>query len=137
MSLLSDPVTSIKMMKYQIDTMDDENTDMDVAATENTIDPSLIASRIRHSATLQTNTLLNGAEPSQELPHFPKLSALQAAGNRIEYRRIRCPPHRYTPLRECWEQILTPLVEFLKLQVNETTVWSDAVDDFWHETLQT
>lgn len=63
-------------------------------------------------------------QPGQDQqPQFPKLSAAQAAaggsGNRrsSEYRRIRCPPHRYTPLREHWEQILTPLVEYLKLQV--------------------
>lgn len=31
--------------------------------------------------------------------------------------RIRVPPNRMTPLRENWEQILTPLVEHLKLQV--------------------
>jgi len=54
-------------------------------------------------------------------PVFPKLSASQAAGNKIEYRRVRCPNHRYTPLREHWEQILTPLVEYLKLQVRFNT----------------
>merc|ERR1740130_2374665 len=53
---------------------------------------------------------------SSEQPVFPKLSAAQASGNKIEYRRVRCPAHRYTPLREHWEQILTPLVEYLKLQ---------------------
>lgn len=54
-------------------------------------------------------------------PVFPRLSAAQASGNKIEYRRVRCPTHRYTPLREHWEQILTPLVEYLKLQVRFNT----------------
>lgn len=53
-----------------------------------------------------------------DLPQFPKLSALQANGNRSEYRRVRCPAHRYTSLREHWEQLLTPLVDYLKLQVS-------------------
>ena len=62
----------------------------------------------------------------QQQPQFPKLTLQQQQqsggtmnGNKykIEYRRIRCPSHRYTPLREHWEQILTPLVEYLKLQV--------------------
>ncbi len=57
----------------------------------------------------------------QEPPTFPKLTVAQSRTNggksKIEYRRIRCPAHRYTPLREHWEQILTPLVEYLKLQV--------------------
>ena len=30
---------------------------------------------------------------------------------------MRCPQHRLTPLREHWENIITPLVEYLKLQV--------------------
>jgi hypothetical protein len=70
-------------------------------------------------------------EHHPEQPQFPKLTLQQqqqqqqqqssttgsAAKYKIEYRRIRCPSHRYTPLREHWEQILTPLVEYLKLQV--------------------
>jgi RNA-binding protein PNO1 len=55
------------------------------------------------------------------LPNFPKLSAHASSNGRSEYRRIRCPPHRYTPLRENWENILTPLVDFLKLQVRFNT----------------
>ena len=56
-----------------------------------------------------------------EQPQLPSLSAVEAS-SRIEYRRIRCPPHRYTPLREHWEQILTPLVEYLQLQVRVIVV---------------
>ena len=56
-------------------------------------------------------------ETDHDQPIFPQISASQANGNKVEYRRIRCPAHRYTPLREHWEQILTPLVEYLKLQV--------------------
>lgn len=32
-------------------------------------------------------------------------------------RRIRCPPNRYTPLRENWDHIMNPLIEHMKLQV--------------------
>lgn len=74
-----------------------------------------------HIMTNETESRLS-KELQEELieqPVFPKLSAAQANGNRSEYRRVRCPPHRYTPLREHWEQILTPLVEYLKLQVRE------------------
>ena len=85
------------------------------------VDPSLLQSRIRQSASLrQDDDMQDEDERDQELrlqPTFPKLSAAQANGNRVQYRRVRCPPHRYTPLREHWEQILTPLVEYLKLQV--------------------
>jgi len=57
---------------------------------------------------------------SDEMPKFEKLKAVDSNGQK-EYRRIRCPSHRYTPLRENWEHILTPLVEYLKLQVRFNT----------------
>jgi hypothetical protein len=86
-----------------------------------TIDPSVVQSRIRMSASLAKDEMQqdDGEETQDQQPIFPKLSALKAGGGRIEYRRIRCPPHRYTPLRESWEQILTPLVEYLKLQASK------------------
>jgi hypothetical protein len=74
------------------------------------------SSRILQSASLQKQEQMEVSGEGEQ-PHFPELSAVQASGNKIEYRRVRCPPHRYTPLRESWEQILTPLVEYLKLQV--------------------
>ena len=87
---------------------------VEFSSNATTIDPSVISSRIRQSASLQKEHAMDEGEQ----PHFPKLSAHQASGNKVEYRRVRCPPHRYTPLREYWEQILTPLVEYLKLQVS-------------------
>lgn len=32
-------------------------------------------------------------------------------------RSIGVPPHRYTPLKQSWMKIYTPLVQHLKLQV--------------------
>ena len=94
-----------------------EDQDVELSANATTIDPSVISSRIRQSASLQKEEKMVEDPATAEQPHFPKLSAVQASGNKVEYRRVRCPPHRYTPLREYWEQILTPLVEYLKLQV--------------------
>jgi hypothetical protein len=95
--------------------------EMDLSAAATTIDPSVIQSRILQSTSLQKeNDAMEEDDPalkSHQQPIFPKLSAAQASGKKIEYRRVRCPPHRYTPLRENWEQILTPMVEYLKLQV--------------------
>ena len=99
--------------------MDNGGNNMDLTAASTTIDPSVVESRIRQSASLQQeqqHEIVDGHHEQQQ-PVFPKLTAAQASGNKIEYRRVRCPPHRYTPLREHWEQILTPLVEYLKLQV--------------------
>ena len=50
-------------------------------------------------------------------PIFPQVNAQDAIGNKIEYRRVRCPPHRLTPLRAQWETLMSPIVEHLKLQI--------------------
>lgn len=36
---------------------------------------------------------------------------------RVEVRRVPVPPHRYTPLKDNWMKIFTPIVEQLKLQI--------------------
>ena len=103
----------------------------------NTIDPSTLTSRIIQSKSIQQGDVDNveamemsgndnDANTQQgvvEQPTFQKLSAhaSRPRGAKSEYRRIRCPAHRYTPLRESWEQLLTPLVEYLKLQVRFNT----------------
>jgi hypothetical protein len=145
----TDPSTMTMMMQDDVvnhaDTMmmNDDGDDAAAAAAASeerlglssratTIDPSVVQSRIRQSASLQAEAAAADAmeDGDQQQPVFPKLSASQASGNKSEYRRVRCPPHRYTPLREHWEQILTPLVEYLKLQVcrlvcirNKATLW--------------
>ena len=57
------------------------------------------------------------AEKTDEaaVPEFAALDA--AAEGRVEYRKVRVPAHRYTPLRKDWMQIYTPIVEHLKLDV--------------------
>jgi hypothetical protein len=98
-----------------------EDHDMGMSNASTTIDPSVVQSRILQSASLakeDTTSETETDDATNEQPTFPQLSAMAARGGRSEYRRVRCPPHRYTPLRENWEQILTPLVEFLKLQAS-------------------
>lgn len=98
-----------------------EDQDMDMSNANTTIDASVVQSRILQSASLakEETSAMSDDGVTTEQPTFPQLSALAARGGKTEYRRVRCPPHRYTPLRENWEQILTPLVEFLKLQASQ------------------
>lgn len=42
-------------------------------------------------------------------------------GGQAEYRRVRVPHHRYTPLREEWSTIVGYIVEHMKLQVRMNT----------------
>ncbi|XP_059374147.1 RNA-binding protein PNO1 [Carassius carassius] len=50
-------------------------------------------------------------------PQFPALSGAQLTGGSVEMRRVPVPAHRYTPLKENWMKIFTPIVEHLQLQV--------------------
>lgn len=50
-------------------------------------------------------------------PLFPAMTASEMNGGRVEYRRVRCPPNRLTPLRNQWDNLMTPIVEYLKLQI--------------------
>ena len=54
---------------------------------------------------------------TKETPSFPPVSASAVMGGKVEYRKIRCPPHRLTPLRNQWENLMSPIVEHLKLQI--------------------
>ncbi|CAK4076688.1 unnamed protein product [Aphanomyces euteiches] len=51
------------------------------------------------------------------VPSFPALSAQQMEGGKNDFRRVRVPAHRYTPLKNDWPNIMKPIVEHLKLQV--------------------
>ncbi|KAK2852997.1 hypothetical protein Q7C36_008198 [Tachysurus vachellii] len=50
-------------------------------------------------------------------PQFPPISGDKLKGGADEMRKIPVPSHRYTPLKENWLKIFTPIVENLQLQV--------------------
>lgn len=50
-------------------------------------------------------------------PDFPAVSAESLQGGKSEFRKVPVPPHRYTPLKENWMKIFTPVVEHLHLQI--------------------
>jgi RNA-binding protein PNO1 len=113
------------------DIIQDSPMDMVMDNLPQTVDPTTLTSRIIQSDSIQREDKANAGSENDDddmqmdggvdQPTFQKLSAHAARGGKSEYRRIRCPAHRYTPLRENWEQLLTPLVEYLKLQVRFNT----------------
>ncbi|KAJ0405086.1 hypothetical protein ATCC90586_008686 [Pythium insidiosum] len=54
-------------------------------------------------------------------PNFPALSAQEAEGGKNDFRRVRVPAHRYTPLKNDWPNLMTPIVDHLKLQIRMNT----------------
>jgi RNA-binding protein PNO1 len=129
-----------KTTRGQQQSEEDKNGDaMEMDIYNRIIDPSTLTSRIVQSKSIIREdaagdddndndndgggTVDDAAVAEPQQPTFAKLSARASrpAGGKAEYRRVRCPAHRYTPLRDCWEQLLTPLVEYLKLQVRFNT----------------
>ncbi|XP_060640195.2 RNA-binding protein PNO1 [Anolis sagrei] len=50
-------------------------------------------------------------------PDFPPLRGEALGGGKDEMRKLAVPAHRYTPLKENWMKIFTPIVEHLLLQI--------------------
>mmetsp|Transcript_5354 Transcript_5354/g.5476 ORF Transcript_5354/g.5476 Transcript_5354/m.5476 type:complete len:235 (+) Transcript_5354:3937-4641(+) len=57
----------------------------------------------------------NNSNNTHLRPNYPQLISTNSTS--FEYRRIRCPPHRLTPLKNEWDNIMSPIVEYLKLQI--------------------
>ncbi|PIK49117.1 hypothetical protein BSL78_14014 [Apostichopus japonicus] len=60
--------------------------------------------------------VVSGKE-SKKRPQFPPLQGNKLLENSKEVRKIAVPPNRYTPLKENWMKIFSPVVEHLKLQI--------------------
>lgn len=50
-------------------------------------------------------------------PKFQPLSAHEISGGRIQFRKILVPAHRYTPLKQHWMEIYTPIYEQMKIDI--------------------
>ncbi|XP_066496408.1 RNA-binding protein PNO1 [Tiliqua scincoides] len=58
-----------------------------------------------------------GGPPPRKRPDFPPLRGGVLGDGKYEMRKIPVPANRYTPLKENWMKIFTPIVEHLQLQV--------------------
>ncbi|XP_069810888.1 RNA-binding protein PNO1 [Dendropsophus ebraccatus] len=70
----------------------------------------------KRRAAAEERAMDTGEQPSKR-PDFPPISGDKLMGDKDEMRKIPVPSHRYTPLKENWMKIFTPLVEHLQLQV--------------------
>jgi len=124
--ILSHPKDSVADVRQSAESCSDK---VPVASAPHFHQPFSLAMSSPSTAPLATpaapndtnDTQKDSSDTTEAPPVQPVFAALKAThiSKKTEYRRIRCPAHRYTPLREHWEQILTPLVEYLQLQVSK------------------
>lgn len=50
-------------------------------------------------------------------PQFGALSAHEMNGGKFEFRKVFVPTHRFTPLKEHWMEIYTPVFEQMKIDI--------------------
>ncbi|XP_068597385.1 RNA-binding protein PNO1 isoform X1 [Brachionichthys hirsutus] len=92
-----------------------------VAVTESTNDADSFT-KVKSKKTQKRKREQHGADMETEepmaskRPQFPPISGAKLKGP-DEMRKIAVPAHRYTPLKENWLKIFTPIVENLQLQV--------------------
>lgn len=65
---------------------------------------------------ISTDIITDTDQPAFKKPFYPPLSA-SSIHSKNDKRKVVIPSHRYTPLKENWMKIYTPIVEQLKLQI--------------------
>ncbi|KAJ2160823.1 pre-rRNA-processing protein pno1 [Coemansia sp. RSA 552] len=92
--------------------MEEDDDDDEVIITANQMLGSAAASTAAPEPTAEASSA-----GSAEKPDFAPLSAKDLRDKRSEFRRIRVPPNRFSPLKRDWLKIYSPIVEHLKLQI--------------------
>lgn len=72
----------------------------------------------QRAAVVQQQQQQQHQQASVQIP-IPNFAPLGTGAIRVqkELRKVTIPPHRFTPLRQEWANIMKPLVEYMKLQV--------------------
>ncbi|XP_041351183.1 RNA-binding protein PNO1-like [Gigantopelta aegis] len=80
--------------------------------------PKTKSRKRKHQGGDQSDSVsMDTSESAIKRPHFPPISAEKLLGGKSELRKVPVPPHRYTPLKENWMKIFSPIVEHLHLQI--------------------
>ncbi|XP_019953112.1 RNA-binding protein PNO1 [Paralichthys olivaceus] len=100
----------------------DKNTDPASGAAADSKEDAEAFTKVKSKRTQKRKREQDGADMDTEAPvaskrpQFPPISGDKLKGPN-EMRKIAIPAHRYTPLKENWLKIYTPIVENLHLQV--------------------
>ncbi|XP_074662413.1 RNA-binding protein PNO1-like [Tubulanus polymorphus] len=64
-----------------------------------------------------TEPAMDTTELPPKRPSFPQISGEKLKSGKTGTQKVPVPAHRYTPLKENWLKIFTPIVEHLHLQI--------------------
>jgi len=95
----------------------EENEEFPQDGEEMGSDDGDVVDMMEDEDNLSQNTNTNNAL----VPDFPALTPQQMSSGRVEVRKVLVPPHRYTPLKDNWLKIYTPIVQQMKLQIRMNT----------------
>jgi RNA-binding protein PNO1 len=65
----------------------------------------------------ETGTDMEMAVVPPPKPEFGPLSAHEMGGGKFQFRKVFVPAHRYTPIKEHWMEIYTPIFEQMKIDI--------------------
>ncbi|XP_065353889.1 RNA-binding protein PNO1 [Cloeon dipterum] len=76
------------------------------------------ATKRKRAVEKKSSELVNGIEGmTLSQPKAKRQNRRQADDGSFEVRKVQVPSHRYTPLKDNWLKIFTPIVDHLQLQV--------------------
>ncbi|XP_061545868.1 RNA-binding protein PNO1 [Phycodurus eques] len=75
-----------------------------------------VKSKKSRKRKLEQSDMDTGGPVASKRPQFPPISVDKLRGA-DQMRKVSVPAHRYTPLKENWLKIYTPIVENLQLQI--------------------
>ncbi|CAE7436888.1 PNO1 [Symbiodinium sp. KB8] len=98
--------------------VDTEEDDVQLAS----VAPDTISAAAAAASTSAVGAVASGGAEATgaiqvEEPEYAAMDATLEGVVTEEVRSIRVPQNRYTPLRDSWESLVTPLVQHMKLQV--------------------
>uniref|UniRef100_A0A4W5RWG9 RNA-binding protein PNO1 n=1 Tax=Hucho hucho TaxID=62062 RepID=A0A4W5RWG9_9TELE len=106
-----------------MDTANNPTTEVVATTTMDSEDTTEAFVKVKSKKTSKRKREMDGVDMEAEdsvaskRPQFPPISGDKLKGGSDEMRKVAVPAHRYTPLKENWLKIFTPIVENLQLQV--------------------
>jgi len=104
--------------KSEVSTMESTSTTTTESSSEFTkVKRSNRKRKLQEDATDEPATMDTLPEMTLKRPMLPPISSEKLLNNNKDMRKIPVPSNRYTPLKDAWMKIFTPIVEHLHLQV--------------------